>query len=104
MSTACLYRLARCRNTISGPATCQRSRSRPLPDPRRYVERYAQPDKIEFGMDEEAKVSRRVDALDLATGEWRELPTTLRDSGYVIAGSCSGFFLSARATAAPRRS
>ena len=25
----------------------------PLPDARRYVERYAQPDKIEFGMDEE---------------------------------------------------
>jgi len=26
----------------------------PLPDPTRYLERYAQPDKVEFGMDEEA--------------------------------------------------
>jgi nitroreductase len=26
----------------------------PLPDPRRYVERYSQSDKIDFGMDEEA--------------------------------------------------
>ena len=25
----------------------------PLPDPRRYLERYSQPDKIEFGMDDE---------------------------------------------------
>jgi nitroreductase len=26
----------------------------PLPDPRRYIERYSQPDKIDFGMDDEA--------------------------------------------------
>ena len=38
----------------------------PLPDPRRYVERYAQPDKIEFGMDEEANWPVRFWEIDAA--------------------------------------
>ena len=38
----------------------------PLPDPRRYVERYAQPDKIEFGMDEEANWPVRFWEVDAA--------------------------------------
>ncbi|MBA3364024.1 MAG: nitroreductase family protein [Actinomycetota bacterium] len=38
----------------------------PLPDPRRYVERYAKPDKIEFGMDEEANWPVRFWEIDAA--------------------------------------
>ncbi len=38
----------------------------PLPDPRRYVERYAQPDKIEFGMDEEDNWPVRFWEIDAA--------------------------------------
>ncbi len=38
----------------------------PLPDPRRYVERYSQPDKIEFGMDEEANWPVRFWEIDAA--------------------------------------
>ena len=38
----------------------------PLPDPRRYLERYAQPDKIEFGMDEEANWPVRFWEIDAA--------------------------------------
>lgn len=38
----------------------------PLPDPRRYVERYAQPDKIAFGMDEEANWPVRFWEIDAA--------------------------------------
>ena len=38
----------------------------PLPDPKRYLERYAQPDKIEFGMDEEANWPVRFWEIDAA--------------------------------------
>jgi nitroreductase len=38
----------------------------PLPDPTRYLERYAQPDKIEFGMDEEANWPVRFWEIDAA--------------------------------------
>lgn len=38
----------------------------PLPDPRRYLERYAQPDKIAFGMDEEANWPVRFWEIDAA--------------------------------------
>jgi len=38
----------------------------PLPDPRRYVERYGQPDKVEFGMDEEANWPVRFWEIDAA--------------------------------------
>lgn len=38
----------------------------PLPDARRYLERYAQPDKIEFGMDEESNWPVRFWEIDAA--------------------------------------
>jgi nitroreductase len=38
----------------------------PLPDPARYTERYAEPDKIEFGMDEEANWPVRFWEIDAA--------------------------------------
>jgi nitroreductase len=38
----------------------------PLPDPRRYLERYAQPDKIAFGMDREANWPVRFWEVDAA--------------------------------------
>jgi nitroreductase len=38
----------------------------PLPDPTRYLERYAQPDKVEFGMDEEANWPVRFWEIDAA--------------------------------------
>jgi len=38
----------------------------PLPDPKRYLDRYAQPDKIEFGMDEEANWPVRFWEIDAA--------------------------------------
>jgi nitroreductase len=38
----------------------------PLPDPRRYLERYAQPDKIAFGMDREANWPVRFWEIDAA--------------------------------------
>lgn len=38
----------------------------PLPDPHRYLERYSQPDKIEFGMDEEANWPVRFWEIDAA--------------------------------------
>jgi nitroreductase len=38
----------------------------PLPDARRYVERYSQPDKIAFGMDEEANWPVRFWEIDAA--------------------------------------
>ena len=38
----------------------------PLPDATRYLERYAQPDKIEFGMDEEANWPVRFWEIDAA--------------------------------------
>jgi nitroreductase len=38
----------------------------PLPDPMRYLERYSQPDKIEFGMDEEANWPVRFWEIDAA--------------------------------------
>jgi nitroreductase len=38
----------------------------PLPDPQRYLERYSQPDKIEFGMDEEANWPVRFWEIDAA--------------------------------------
>jgi nitroreductase len=38
----------------------------PLPDPRRYLERYSQPDKIAFGMDEEANWPVRFWEIDAA--------------------------------------
>jgi nitroreductase len=38
----------------------------PLPDPKRYLERYAEPDKIEFGMDEEANWPVRFWEIDAA--------------------------------------
>ena len=38
----------------------------PLPDPARYLDRYAQPDKIEFGMDEEANWPVRFWEIDAA--------------------------------------
>jgi nitroreductase len=38
----------------------------PLPDPTRYLERYAQPDKIEFRMDEEANWPVRFWEIDAA--------------------------------------
>jgi nitroreductase len=38
----------------------------PLPDPHRYIERYSQPDKIEFGMDEEANWPVRFWEIDAA--------------------------------------
>jgi nitroreductase len=38
----------------------------PLPDPTRYLERYAQPDKVDFGMDEEANWPVRFWEIDAA--------------------------------------
>ena len=38
----------------------------PLPDPHRYLERYSQPDKIAFGMDEEANWPVRFWEIDAA--------------------------------------
>jgi nitroreductase len=38
----------------------------PLPDPRRYLERYARPDKIEYGMDEESNWPVRFWEIDAA--------------------------------------
>ena len=38
----------------------------PLPDARRYLDRYAQPDKIDFGMDEEANWPVRFWEIDAA--------------------------------------
>lgn len=38
----------------------------PLPDPKRYLDRYAQPDKIGFGMDEEANWPVRFWEIDAA--------------------------------------
>lgn len=38
----------------------------PLPDARRYLERYAQPDKVAFGMDEEANWPVRFWEIDAA--------------------------------------
>jgi nitroreductase len=38
----------------------------PLPDPMRYLERYSQPDKVEFGMDEEANWPVRFWEIDAA--------------------------------------
>jgi nitroreductase len=38
----------------------------PLPDPHRYLERYSQPDKIEFGMDDEARWPVRFWEIDAA--------------------------------------
>jgi nitroreductase len=38
----------------------------PLPDPRRYLERYAEPDKIAFGMDREANWPVRFWEIDAA--------------------------------------
>ena len=38
----------------------------PLPDARRYLDRYSQPDKIDFGMDEEANWPVRFWEIDAA--------------------------------------
>jgi nitroreductase len=49
----------------------------PLPDPRRYLERYSQPDKIGFGMDEEANWPVRFWEIDAAMASMLMLLTAV---------------------------